>query len=88
MAGNDESKRCNGEVWPLPSPVDSSSPCTEESGIGIAVELATKAIIAESLEEEVQVPRPLAAVSEPEEASLLDVEGNKAASSEALVCFD
>jgi len=50
------------------------------------VEVATKAIIAESLEEE--VPRPLPAVSEPEEASLLDVGGNKAASSEALMYFD
>jgi len=86
MACNDESKRCNGEVWPLTSPVDSSSPCTEESGIETAVELATKAIIAESLEEE--VPRPLSAVSEPEEASLLDVGGNRAASSKSLVYFD
>jgi len=51
----------------------------KETGISTAVELAPKAIIAESFEEE--VPHPLMAVSEPEEALLLDVGRNKAASS-------
>jgi len=48
--------------------------------------LATKAIIAESVKDE--VPRPLMAVFEPEEASLLDVGRNKTLSFKALVYFD
>jgi len=86
MAASDESNRCTGEVWPFTSSVDSSSLCTKETGIETAVELAPKALIAEIFEQ--KVPRPLTAVSEPAEASLLDVGRNKAASSEALVYLD
>jgi len=50
------------------------------------VELAPKAIIAEIFKEE--VPHPLTAVSDPEEALLWDVGKNKTASSEAIVYSD